>query len=390
MQADEAVARAFLRQNDLELVLAQNRLDALAALREDPLIPVRLLQEARIKLDEVNDIADKVAAELTSTVKALAAQRAIFRTAGVRDAQRLELSDSLEVLGRFQQRDLTALHARLQTERQAYARLIGERSARSLLEQRSLPLSGADSRRVAATAGQLPHLSAAAVRDLIEVTAGRARAASAGHWVAAVLGSPVLALRPARRALCADPGDRLALTRTALARVLPALLPAALWLVAGLALALPPTIRLPVLLVLLLWPLQVFVLDLSRRAVAARVEADPGGAAALPAPAQARRDPSRAGDGALSPVARAAGGADPGGPAGPAGDAQALGLERRATPGCRAWPPADWRPAPGATGARPLTPSQPLSSSPARPITGTLAVSPERTRDAMRRPWPLA
>jgi potassium efflux system protein len=283
LQADEAVARAFLRQNDLELVLAQNRLDGLAALREDPLIPVRLLQEALIKLDEVNDIADKVAAELTATVKALEAQRALFRTTGARDDPRLELIDSLEVLGRFQQRDLTALHARLQTERQAYARLIGERSARSLLERQSLPLSGADWRRVAATAWQLPHLTAAAVRDLSEVTAGRARAASAGQWVAAALGSLllVLALRPARRALRADPGDSLALTRAALARVLPALLPAAVWLVAGLALAMPPAMRLPVVLVLLLWPLQMFVLDLSRRAVAARIEADPGNAEAL-------------------------------------------------------------------------------------------------------------
>ena len=284
LQADEAVARAFLRQNDLELVLAGNRLDALATLREDPLMPVPVLQRAGAKLDEIEDVANKVAAKLAAALKALDSQRAIFRTQGARDDRHLEVIDSLDTLARSQQHDLEALQGRLRTERQDYARLIAERDAQSLLEHRPLPWTLADWQRVAANAGQLPHLVGLTVRDQTRVAAERIGAASAGQWVSAVFGSAllVLTLLRVRRALGGHAvGGSLALTRAALARVLPALLPAAVWLVTGLALAMPPEVELLILVLLLLWPMQSFVLDLGGRAVAARARAEPDKAVQL-------------------------------------------------------------------------------------------------------------
>ena len=50
MNADDAVTRGFLRQNDLELVFAENRLDSLVPLRNDSTMPLHVLEGGQRKL----------------------------------------------------------------------------------------------------------------------------------------------------------------------------------------------------------------------------------------------------------------------------------------------------------------------------------------------------
>lgn len=266
-QRDDAVTRAFLRQNDLELILAQNRLEGLGALRDDDLMPVPVLRAARARLAEVGAVTEAVAADLAMQQDTLEAQRHLLRREALPDTERLAAIDALDALARFQQQDLEDLSGRLEIERQAYARLMADRSAAMLFEHHPLPANASDWRRVALNVADLPRRVASAVGALGRLTVQHLRSAPLPRLVLTLLASvgvvlllPWLAgrLRP----------HRMDAATAALVRTLPRLVPAAVWAVAAVLLGLPREVWLPIAMVLLLWPTASLVMNLLRRTLA--------------------------------------------------------------------------------------------------------------------------
>ena len=272
LQADNAVSRAFLLQNDMELILAAHWLDALNAVRDDDLMPLGVLRDAAATLAEIGTTLVRTGAALDDQRQALDSEHALVARQDQGDPARLDMVADLDRQVAEQQQGLDRLRKRLDAERLAYDRVIGERSAASLLEQRPLPATAEEWGRVAANARRLPGLAWGTVRELAAQVAEGVRAASPGQWAQAAFGSLLLSwgLLWGRRALARPGVDLLHPTRAALARVLPGLIPAGIWGIAGLALKIPADTLLPVVLLLLLWPVQSFSLDLARRALVTR------------------------------------------------------------------------------------------------------------------------
>ncbi|MCG6943114.1 MAG: mechanosensitive ion channel [Thiohalocapsa sp.] len=272
VQIDDAVTRSFLRQNDLELILAEDELQDLETLREDNLMPLHVLRDAERRLL-------RVGAALTHVEGALASQRRMLE--GLRDAVRHESTEDtesrqvltdLQAMLDFQQTDVQALQARVERERKGYARAIGDSYAAGLTQQHPLPETPADWRRLGDNALHLPALLGQALNKVgRELREAIARAAPVTDLLAALGGiGIVLALLLARRKLkataLAQPRDsRLALLLRPLARVAPMLIPAALWLLLGSIYGIPPTALWTLFLLLALWPLLAFTLALVRR-----------------------------------------------------------------------------------------------------------------------------
>jgi potassium efflux system protein len=271
LRVDDAVTRSFLRQNDLELILAGNALKDLRALRRDELMPLHVLRGAERRVAEVDANLVQVAAALTAQLDVLRSRRAALTRHTGEAPPELVLLDDLETAIGFQQADIERLRQQATEEREAYARVIGERYAGALGERRPLPDTTAEWRRLADNARHLPRLLGHGLDFVRDEVRGGATAAGPGRNSAvAAAGLVLLALvvwgrRLLRRWCAAQPADsRLAEFARPLARVLPALLPALLWLLLALAYSLPGTAMLPILLLLILPPLLAFVLALAR------------------------------------------------------------------------------------------------------------------------------
>jgi len=277
-QADDAVTRGFLRQNDLELVLAANQLDALGALRGDDLLPLSVLKAAAEGLDQLAEDVARVADSLGQQHVVLDSQQTQLRRrdpagAGGHGA----LGDLLRLVA-FQQQDLDALEERIETEREGFLRVLAERGAAALLERRPLPTTAADWGRVAAAAGALPSLLTDGFRELRGLSAERVGNASPGQWALAALGSVLLGWGLIRLRLTPLKRSDRAMTPilAAWVRVLPGLIPAGAWTLVGLAIQIPWGLLLPVLLLLLLLPAQTFALAAVRNELNRRGARDPG------------------------------------------------------------------------------------------------------------------
>lgn len=273
-EADDAVSHAFLAQNALERILAEHWLDTLATVRDDDLMPLAVLNDGADKLAEIGANLDKIAAALDGQRRALDSQRALFARQDPGDRTRLDLIAALDGQVSEQQRELESLRARLTAERQSYARIIGKRSAASLLEHRPLPATAAEWARVGANARGLPELAWESLRERWAMLVENARDAPPGQWIWIALGSLVVILGTlgGRRLLVRAAVDRPRPMRAALGRALPGLIPAGLVGLVGSVFGVPTDPLVAILLLLLLRPAQVFAMDLARRALAHRGE----------------------------------------------------------------------------------------------------------------------
>jgi potassium efflux system protein len=269
-QVNEAVTRAFLRQNDLELVLTGNRMEALVALRADDSMPLHVLRAGARNLNEIAATLTRLEDALNAQARGLDSRLDALARQGAETEDQQRAATDLMGLMDFQRQDIQALHDRLQVEQVALAQVIGEASAASLLEHRALPVLAADWSRIATAVVNLPRLAADAGADLWQSL--RTQAAADPHRFALLaFGLPlltVLLLWTARRiavfaASQAAPGA-LGRAAEAAARALPAALPAALWGLTGWLLGVRRELVLPLLVLLALVPAVVFLLRLAR------------------------------------------------------------------------------------------------------------------------------
>lgn len=271
MSGDDAVTRGFLRQNDLELVLAGNRLGSLVALRDDSTMPLHVLEGGQRKLGEIEQTLERIGASLEVQVGVLESKLTALRRGGASDGPEIGMAHDLRSLMDFQKKDIEELKQRVADERTIYDRVIGEAHAASLLDHRPLPSAASDWRRIGASALHLPRLFAGSLALVAEDLGGRAVQAAQGLRILVGLGAPFLVglmLWGARRLKTPEqiPEDRryLAMTLDALSHALPAAIPAAVWLLAALAFEVPRQMLVPVLALLGLWPVLAFVSRLTR------------------------------------------------------------------------------------------------------------------------------
>ena len=301
LRLDDAVTRSFLRQNDLELILAGNALDDLRTLRRDELMPLHVLRGAERRVAAVDANLVQITAALDAQREVLHAKRAALARPGGEAALDLSLLDDLGTAMELQRADIEALRGQAAQEREVYERIIAERYAYTLVERRPLPRSAADWQRLADNALHLPQLlarSLSAVRE--ELRAGSDAAGSRRNalllTVALGLTVPVLwgarLLRRWSRAQAAD--SHLAVFARPLSRVLPALLPALLWLLVALVYEISAKSLVPILLLLLLPALLAFVLSLSRELLRAQAHQQAVHAEAADAATQTGADADQA------------------------------------------------------------------------------------------------
>ncbi|MCF7977952.1 MAG: mechanosensitive ion channel [Chromatiaceae bacterium] len=275
-RADDALIRSVLRQNDLELLLAGNALDDLEALRRDESMPLHVLRGAKERVVGL-------AKGLTRIQSLIDAQRRVLRSKQVALEKQLlvnelepALLDDLGIVLDFQQADIDAMTARIAAERDIFDRIIAERYVASLGHHRGLPDSTAAWGRVAHNAAQLPgslrQMVAAVVEQFRQAVFG---AGAALQWLA-MAGAALLVLlllwgaRGVRLWVERQPEDgKLALFGRALARSLPAAIPAALWLFAATLFGITGDSIRAIALLLLLPPLTLFVLTLVRELLCA-------------------------------------------------------------------------------------------------------------------------
>ena len=281
VRLDDAVLRSFLRQNDLELIRAGQALDDLRALRDDDLMPLHVLTAAESRLAGVAAGLEQAQASLQAQRSVLDARRTSLRREGGDDAPELSLLDDLEQLVGFQQADIDALLTRLDTERNIFERIIADRYAASLFQYRPLPATAVDWRRLRDNALRLPALLGSAVRDIGDDFVDRIDSTGARHHALAIGGGLAVALVMlwGRRSLFAladrqSPGSRMAVVERPFARVLPLLIPAAVWLLAGLVYGVGADALWPPVLLLVLVPALAFVLGVARAILYAREPED--------------------------------------------------------------------------------------------------------------------
>jgi potassium efflux system protein len=278
MKADDAVTRGFLRQNDLELVLAENRLDSLGALRDDTTMPLRILEGAQLKLDEIEGILDRVDASLTAQRGVMESKLAALERGLSTEGSEIDMMRDLRSLIVFQGQDIETLRQRIAQERTTFDRVIGEARTGALFEHRAIPSGASDWRRVATSAAHLPALFVGSLAKVVRDIPGRAARADPFNRTLTWLGVPVLAglmlwgsrrLRAQGRVTAGS--ANLAANLDAVSRALPAAIPAAAWLFVALSLGMPRQTLIPVLALLSLWPMIVFVSRLSRLALLGRL-----------------------------------------------------------------------------------------------------------------------
>ncbi|MBK1646012.1 hypothetical protein CKO25_15415 [Thiocapsa imhoffii] len=269
-QVNEAITRAFIRQNDLELVLTGNRLEALTTLRADETMPLRILRLGVRKLNEI-------AATLTHLENALNTQ---FTSLESRGAARLQqgaqpdeysrdVSDLMGLMA-FQREDIRVMRDRLEAEQVALVRLIGETTAASLLEHHPLPTVAEDWIRVLAAMHDVPRLAATFGVELWRTLLIQFAAVATSQRVALAIALPLLvalllwaAHRLSVLAAQQDAPGMLAHSANALSNTLPWMIPAVIWGVLGWLLGLRPDLLRPILVLLSLVPSVLLLLRLT-------------------------------------------------------------------------------------------------------------------------------
>ena len=272
----DVAVRGNLAQNDLELFGIRQRLDALAALREDPSMPAGLLEDAAGQVRDLRtrlrgyQAALQVQRDILVTRSTLAAGRGAGDSTASPDA-------SLDAAITRQTREVTDLLHRAGEERTRFTAMAAQVYARSLTDRHPFPVTGHEWQRIAAGVSGLPRLLARSLGRLARDLHARAAATEAaqrpmliGGALLLVFGTLVLSRALRRHLVAPDPTRRMAAPAAALAAALPLAIPAAAWTWVGTRLALPGYEFVPVLLLFGIVPVAVFVLTFAHAALFGR------------------------------------------------------------------------------------------------------------------------
>ncbi|WP_295441178.1 mechanosensitive ion channel domain-containing protein [uncultured Thiodictyon sp.] len=269
MRLNDAGTRAFLADNDLDLIGLGAQLDRLVALREDSAMPVGLLTQALDALQLLADQLRSLQAELADERQALGVRRTLLRGRGLEDGPLWVVTAELEGLIDNQGQRVAALLERLAPEPARFAGQIAALDAAALTERLPLPGLRRDWRRIGAGIAALPTLVIRQQGALALDLEGRFTDFSGADWAILVGGALALSISTlglsgwlGRPGLTL--GRRLAVPVRALVPVLPWGIPALLWVWLGTYLDLPTRQWLPGLLLLGAWPSCAFFLALAR------------------------------------------------------------------------------------------------------------------------------
>jgi hypothetical protein len=183
----------------------------------------------------------------------------------------MALIDDLDQLIVFQQADTDELLRRVETERTDFERVIGDSRTTALFMHRALPATARDWVRLGESALRIPALLGTAGRSILSDLDDRiSTAAMRTHAfaIASGLGLALVMLWGRRRLLAfvdtRPVGSPLALFQRPFATMMPAMIPAAIWLLTGLVYGVDTASFWPPFLLLMLVPALGFVLGLAR------------------------------------------------------------------------------------------------------------------------------
>ncbi len=272
----EAGTRAYLAQNSVDLLDFRRRLSGLAALREDPSMPVALLRDAANRLAEIEDALYDYQRELAGQRRMLAARRALAGGASDSGAPAVDLSNDIT----RQEAEVADLLRLAGTEAQRFDTVAAEVYSQSLTDRHPFPVTRGEWHRVATGAAGLPGLLARELAFVGRDIRSRAAALAPPDWATLVGGLFAITagtfwVRGAMRRHLVGPGrwHHLSAPAGALAKALPLALPAAVWAWVGARIDLPRQEFLPILLLLAIAPLCIFGLLLAQAVLFGQVPA---------------------------------------------------------------------------------------------------------------------
>jgi potassium efflux system protein len=263
--ANATLTRAYLRQNDLELILTENHLASLMTLLDDASMPLHVLKSAQRKLREISKTLVRIDGGLANQSKILESRQATQHDMDA-DASSGQLGiENLQALIGFQRSDIDALRQRLSAAQTAFAREIADKHAASLLEHQTLPGTAADWQRIATSIRHLPQLMVETLEALWKDLRFHAAEIEFRRILMAALGIPALILlilwgSRHWRITSRGPEARrsVALITNAFANALPRAIPAVVWGLIAMLLEVRLETWLPLMLLLGLWPLYTF------------------------------------------------------------------------------------------------------------------------------------
>jgi len=265
----DAATRAYLRQNDLDLLGLRGPLEGLIALRGDRSAPLPLLAAAADELTAVRDELRGLVSELVGERQVLAARRTLLREHGVTAGPTWDLTRDLEDLIDLQEQDIKSELQRVESERIHFAQQMAAVYTDALTERLPLPGAAGEWQRIAAGFAALPTLAMHEHRTLATNLRGRIDLLTPGEWINLLGGTLAvialtLSLRHWLRRHHLESGRRLAIPAQALVPALPWAIPALVWVWIAFSLDLPVNAWRPRLLVLGVWPASAFLLRLAR------------------------------------------------------------------------------------------------------------------------------
>jgi hypothetical protein len=242
LQAGEAIIRSSVRVADLGLLGVQNQLGFSGDLIGDHSIPIPILREARVKLDERGAWLEHRLATLHGDRLTVQGQRELLLEQGAESraavASQLGPAQDLTELLDFQQADIIEMQQRLGETAASLDAEIAQREFAALRERRALPADAGHWELVTRELIRLPGMTAdywqEALADLV------ARVAALPARGLAALGAAILALCAAlwwlyriglRQIAMLNPAGNSNVPLEALRRSLPLVAPVVIWIV---------------------------------------------------------------------------------------------------------------------------------------------------------------
>jgi potassium-dependent mechanosensitive channel len=273
MRLEDASVRGDLAQNDLELLGIRRRLVGLAALREDPSMPVSLLEAAVDQLEQMKSQLGEYLVELQGERRMAAARHTLHRDP---DAT-LDIPPpgaEMEAAIALQEQEVRGLLQRTSAEQASCTAAAAQVYRQSLTDRHPLPVTGEEWQRIRNGAVDLPRLLVHEIQMLAWDVERRAATLGPNGWSNLIGGALLLTIvtyvvpRTLRRRLVdPDLNRRVAVPARALAYAIPRALPAILWTWIGGQLGLPHGEFVLGLVVLGIWPVSAFALALARGAL---------------------------------------------------------------------------------------------------------------------------